>query len=239
MSKALHACLALCAALLLMMTSVPAAGADALMEGLVQAEWITGTCGRSDGADAPQASFLITFRYPQFVCQLPSDEAINRYYQMLAAQMPIDEIDADTSIDCEVTHSSARYVSVLETTTMLGGNGETQTLRSDTFARDGIYAGQKLNLSQLLGLEEQAALAETLVYQLVWQIVQRNAENAEGDYLDGLTQQDVANAFQPETDFYLDADGNLVFWIPAGEIAGEIAGILLFPFSPAELLSAV
>ena len=230
--------MALGAALLLMMTSVPIAGADAL-EGLVQADWITGTCGRPDSADALQASFLVSYRYPQFVCQQPTDEAINRYYQALEAQLAIAGLEADASIDCEVTHSSERYVSVLETTTTLGGNGETQTLRSDTFARDGIYAGQKLNLSHLLGLEEQTALAEELVYQLVWQIVQRNAENAEGDYLDGLTQLDVANAFYPQTDFYLDGDGNIVFWIPAGEIAGEIAGILLFPFSMAELLSAI
>ena len=49
----------------------------------------------------------------------------------------------------------------------------------------------------------------------------------------------MTGAFSPESDFYLDADGNVVFFIQAGEIAGEIAGVLHFPFNPAELLSAV
>ena len=36
-----------------------------------------------------------------------------------------------------------------------------------------------------------------------------------------------------------DAEGNVVFFIQPGEIAGEIAGVLTYPFAPAELLSAV
>ena len=52
-------------------------------------------------------------------------------------------------------------------------------------------------------------------------------------------ERSLTGAFSPESDFYLDADGNVVFFIQAGEIAGEIAGVLRFPFNPAELLSAV
>lgn len=238
MNKALHAWLALCAALLLMMTSMPALGADALTQGLVQVGSITGNCRRPESADASQVSFSVAYSYPQFAAQFPADEAINRYYRQLAENVTADGWEGDTGITCEVTHSSERYVSVLETATVQGGNGESQTLRSDTFARDGIYAGQKIGLSQLLGLEEQSALAGTLAYELVWQMVAHEAQNADSDYLDGLTREQVEHSFQPETDYYLDADGNIVFWIASGEIAGEVAGILRFPFAPAELLSA-
>ena len=59
------------------------------------------------------------------------------------------------------------------------------------------------------------------------------------DYDPDLTMEELQNAFSPESDFYLDEDGNLVFYVQAGVIAGEVNGILTYPFSPAELLSAV
>ena len=55
----------------------------------------------------------------------------------------------------------------------------------------------------------------------------------------GAGAEHVRGAFSPESDFYLDGDGNVVPFIQPGEIAGEIAGVLRFPFAPAELLSAV
>ena len=88
-------------------------------------------------------------------------------------------------------------------------------------------------------LSDGQSVAEQLAYELVWQIVERDSQNADGDYLDGLSKEQLTGAFSPESDFYLDADGNVVFFIQAGEIAGEIAGVLRFPFNPAELLSAV
>ena len=57
----------------------------------------------------------------------------------------------------------------------------------------------------------------------------------EGDYLDGLELDSVRSALDPETDFYLDENGNIVFFVEPGLLAGEIAGVLLYPFSPYEL----
>ena len=82
------------------------------------------------------------------------------------------------------------------------------------------------------------SLAERLAYQLVWQNIQQSSQQVDGDYLDGLSEVGLRAAFSPESDFYLDADGNIVFFIQAGVVAGEVAGILTFPFSSAELLSA-
>ena len=65
------------------------------------------------------------------------------------------------------------------------------------------------------------------------------------DNIDNITQLQYKDANGNLQDIegmeitYLDADGNVVFFIQAGEIAGEIAGVLRFPFNPAELLSAV
>lgn len=221
-------------------------------EGLMDQNAVQGIAMWPEGASASQAAFLISYSYPQLSPENQADEAINQYYQALAADMDTiaaqwTQSDEKTQIDisCEITHRSQRYISVVQTMTTVGGNGEFETLSADTFARDGIYAGQSLTLSQVLGLEEGTELstadsvAETLAFDLIWQIVERGMENADGDYLSGLTRQDLQHAFLPETDFYLDEDGNVVFFIQSGEIAGEIAGILRFPFAPSELLSAL
>lgn len=222
----------------------------AAAEGLMQQEPIAGSVTRSDGAQAPQAAFSLFYELPQFEPRTEADEQINRYYQELAqgmeaAAQTLTEDGGDLRIAFEVTHNTARYVSVAVSRISQGGNAENEVLSADTFARDGVYAGQPLSLSQVLGLEEgpsfsgEETLAETLAYKLIWQMVQQEMQNIDSDFLDGLTEQNVRRALIPETDFYLDAEGNIVFFIQAGEVAGEIAGILRFPFSPAELLSAL
>ena len=197
-------------------------------------------------ADGVTEDCTLRYRYPQFEAWTEADKAINAYYQAMAQDMQNMSEPVDASIDYEVTHDSSRYVSVVLTSTSLGGGGESISLSADTFARDGLYAGQPVSLSQVLGLEEEGgelsvgqSVAEQLAYDLIWRIVERDSQNADGDYLDGLTKEQLTGAFSPESDFYLDEDGNVVFFIQAGEIAGEIAGVLRFPFAPAELLSAV
>lgn len=250
MKKALQMLLALMIAAVL--STAAAAPAEPKDEGLMLKDPIEGVVEQPESADAYQAAFLLRYQYPQFEAHTEADEDINRYYQALAQDSAavaqtlaaMGEY-AQADIRCEVSHVSDRYVSVKQILAAEGGNGPVETLSADTFARDGMYAGQMVTLSQILGLEEDGGLsdehsmAEELVYSLVWQIVSRGMENAEGDYVDGLTEESLKHAFQPENSFYLDMDGNLVFFIQAGEIAGEIAGILEFPFAPAEILSVL
>ena len=143
----------------------------------------------------------------------------------------------------QTVHDSQRYLSIVYTVVEETGNGLHETLHAQTYARDGLYAGQELTLTRLLGLEqdgdEEPSIASQLVYDLIWQIVEADRQNIESEYLEELSRADFENAFFPERDFYLDEDGNAVFFIQTGEIAVEAAGVLIFPFSPAELLSAV
>ena len=172
---------------------------------------------------------------------IQEQELERRLYAAMDHAAP-DALDGQASISYEVAHNSSRYLSVVLSTYVLGGASETETIAADTFARDGLYAGQRLTLTQLLGLEpeedEETSLAGALALELVWQLVERDSENMDRDYLDGLTKEKLSEALNPETDFYLDADGNIVFFIQSGVISGEVAGVLRFPFAPAELLSA-
>ena len=207
-------------------------------------EPLTGT--HSFSGDGSQ----LTYSLPQLSANDDVSATINRFYgervvQLKALWQTDEWQDASGDLSYAMTYGDHRYVSIAFTLLRSAGNGEIATLWADTFAMDGLYAGQKLCLSQLLGLEDESddgegpSLASQLAYRLVWQIVSQESLNPDGDYLDGLTEQQVQNAFDPEQDFYLDEDGNVVFFIQSGEIAGEIAGILEYPFSIAEMLSAV
>lgn len=239
--------------------SVPQ-GTDTAAGALLLSEPLAGEGEMMSVFDDTGTRVAYAYSFPQFQAQLPTDEAINAFYQALeadtlsaaersmSANVTAVSQEADAmSLTFSVMHNSERYVSVvLSSAYFYSGSGtENTTLEANTFARDGVYAGQPLTLSQVLGLEQdddelgdETSLAEELAYSLVWQIVERDSQNADAGYLDGLTAERVREAFYPESDFYLDADGNLVFFIQAGEIAGEMAGILTFPFAPAELLSA-
>ncbi len=232
MKKALLSMAALCAALLIAAYPALYTKADGSAEGLrlslpLEGEW-------RKPADDPQA--FCYYVLPQFEPDSEAARAINLYYQTLDPQLYASEGERLTF---ECAHLSQRYVSVVLTASAIEGMGGVGTIHADTFALDGLYCGNRITLSQLLGVEQadEVNVVSEVVYSLVWRIVERESQNAEGDYLDGVTQEDVRASFQPETDFYLDSDGNIVFFIQAGEIAGEIAGVLSFPFSPAEILS--
>lgn len=229
--------------------------AENSVEAVVQAEPLVGEGIKlaPDGENAE--NLLIRYRMPQFEAAGEVISAVNAYYRDFAGDLQADQGDDTLSLDdmdtldldYEVTHLSPRYVSiVLHGSYFYADSGaEYPTLEASTFALDGLYAGQMLTLSQVLGLEqeddalsEKNGVAEEMAYRLVWELVAYHAQNADSGYLDDLTPERLREAFYPETDFYLDADGNVVFFIRSGEIAGEMAGTLTFPFAPEELLSA-
>ena len=166
-----------------------------------------------------------SFSLPQF----GDEPEINQYYLDLAAHLEAGELppgavwSADDEgsepeswvLDYEIIRNDAEYLSVVLHLRQLSGNGETETLSADTFLRGD--EPRKITLSELLGTEESDGSTQPVdrVYDLIWEIVQVGMENVEGDYLDD--------------------NGNIVFFIEPGLLAGEIAGVLLYPFSPYEL----
>ena len=186
-----------------------------------------------------------SFSLPQF----GEEPEINQYYLDLAARLEAGELppgaawsaDDDGSepenwvLDYEITRNDAEYVSIVLHLRQLAGSGEVETLSADTFVRG--ESSRRITLSELLGAEAADGDTKTadLVYELIWEIVQVGMENVEGDYLDRLELDSVRSALDPETDFYLDENGNIVFFVEPGLLAGEIAGVLLYPFSPYDL----
>lgn len=211
------------------------------------------------GSTADTASFVLRYRLPQFTQEQPQYQAVNAWFAAYAADMQtvllpqilsaVDTLPAAeepayyTDLDYRITASNAEHLSVLLVSQQFLGNTLQESWSARVFALEGIYAGQTLSLSQAMGLEQtaddQADTASELAYGLVWQIAEYEIGAMQKAYFPDLTEDDLRRAFTPQTDFYFDEDGNFVFFIQAGAIAGEVEGVLAYPFSLAELLSAV
>ncbi len=234
--------------------------ASALAQPVAELTPLSGELYYPAGATAEEATYVFRYACPQFEGDSDAIQAVNTYFTSLAADLndtPVPETVAElavqpeqseygcyTQVDYRVTAATEDTLSVLLTSRQFLGITETESWTAVVFALTGVYAGQPVSLSQAMGLEQQdigggASYAATLVYGLVWQIIQQQQAMLQKDYYPGLTSADLESGFSPESDFYLDEDGNYVFFIQAGVIAGEVDGILTYPFSTAELLSAV
>ena len=225
----------------------------------VEAEPLSGTIYSPAGSDAAMAAFVFAYRYPQFAGDAPAINAINACYAALAADVAAvaDAAAAAAgepraagapacyaSVDYRIPYAGTDYLSVLQTESQFLGVSETERWTADVFALDGVYAGQAVTLTQALGLEQadadgaQASFAAELTYRLVWAIIRQEAGMQTHAYFADATEADLRAAFAPEQDFYLDGEGNFVFYVQPGVVAPELEGVLTYPFSLAELLSA-
>ncbi|MBN1777927.1 MAG: hypothetical protein JW811_07375 [Clostridiales bacterium] len=210
------------------------------------------------GSTEETASFAFRYRLPQFSAEQPQYEAVNQYFASYAADVvetlipatigALDELPASgepeyyVDLDYRITASTGDHLSVLLNSQQFLGNTLTEQWVSVVFAQDGIYAGQPISLSQAMGLEQESGagdVASELVYGLVWQIIRYETDAMRGAYFPDLTEEEYRLAFSPQDDFYFDEDGNFVFFIQAGTVAGEVEGVLTYPFSLAELLSGI
>lgn len=204
----------------------------AAADGLEVGGEVTGTC---EG---------IVYVLPCFAADSEADDAINLWINGLAEtglaelfpQLMLAENGAQ--VKYSIARNDERYLCiVLEAETEEGLVGR----RAVTFARDGVYAGQTITLAQVLGLESENGTEEMdrVIRSLVWETIQRETENMDRGFLDGLTLEAVTAALYPQWDFRLDEDGNIVFMIQPGEIAAEMEGVLEYPFLPEELIDAM
>lgn len=226
------------------------------------AEPLEGRILYPEGASEQEATFLFEYSYPQFEPESKALGAVNEYYQAVCGDMSgvlvpqsVRELAVvreegmppfSLQIGYDVTARTDEYLSVLLTARQFLGIAESETVTGNVFALDGVYEGQPVTLSQVMGLEqdddelsEKNSYAAQLVYKLVWQIITEQRVTMQTDYFEDVSRSDMEAAFSPETDFYLDANGNLVFYLQPGTVAGDVAGVLTFPFSIAELLSTV
>lgn len=174
------------------------------------------------------------------------DDAIGFGVPMAAETLPEDAAQSTTNVVSRITCHNENYLSVLVVTESSMGAANTQVYSAQTFPLEGLRAGQVTSLPRVLGIladdeedtwmmDRQTNKANELVWTLVWDIIQQ--QQAEGliSFDPDLTYEMFIRDFYPEEDFYLDEEGNLVFFLQAATIASAADGVLLYPFSLEEL----
>ncbi len=217
---------------------------------------LAGEAAFPEGSAVDSAKFLLTYAYPQVTPEMDTDTNINVFYQeliddlmQLTAPMLYDEasatlddnVSAYMHINYQVTANTDDFFSVLLTQEQFMGVAESQTLLASVFARTGDSAGGLVTLPYVMGIsEDDEASATKLVdtaYRLVWDIIVEQMQAGTVEYFEELTEENLFAEFYPESDFYLDEQGNIVFFVQPSVIASGAAGALTFPFSPDELRS--
>lgn len=205
-------------------------------------------------ADRPEGpAYVYSYAYPQADPSDPSAELINTFYAYIvddtrAFEIPMnvenwmksgDEASHEATVSYVITCNNDDFLSVLlkkEEDGFVNYSGH-------TFSRKNIKPGSSVALPYLLGILEsgekdtwlqdrQTAKADALVRSMVWEMLPRlNVplwEDLEEDMLEYI--------FFPEEDFYLDEDGNPVFYLEPGTAADPVWGLLTFPISIEDIL---
>ena len=248
--------------LLALMTLLATASADEL---LTLGEPAADAICWPEGSNETNASYIYRYSYPQVLGEGEMAELINGTYAYeieytLEFRVPMntEELEVEpgvqyyTTVTSEVTCLNERYMSVKILTETFMGPAISTIISSNTFSLQGnASSGAETNLPYLLGIlgeddagdewleERQIAKADNCVRALVWEIIEEQMADGSVTFDDDLTEDVLVDCFFPETDYYLDADGNPVFYIQAGDIAPMSEGIFLFPFTMEELLDEI
>ena len=215
---------------------------------------LVGEAAYPNGSTVDNAKFLLTYAYPQIVPETEADQNINIYYQEMADDLLREtapmlyeqagagmdaEISAYMHISHQVTANTDDFFSVVLSWEEFMGVAESQTIAANVFARTGENAGGIITLPTVLGFSDEVDATNLVdtVYRLVWDIIVEQMQTGSVEYFEELTEENLFLEFYPETDFYLDDQGNIVFFVQPSTIASGAAGLLTFPFSPAELTS--
>lgn len=199
------------------------------------------------------SEYIYSFCFPQVEAEDEASELINSFYQYRADDIRDFEIpmNADyyrtqdltdnvtTEISYTVTCNNDDFFSVLLSTDQDGWVVYT----GHTFTRKELQKGTTVALPYLLGLldsgvndewlqERQTAKANAAVREMVWDALE---EKEDFRLRPGFQEEDLEYVFFPEEDFYLDEEGNPVFYLQPG--AADDSGLLtVFPISVDEIL---
>lgn len=207
--------------------------------------------------------YVYTYRYPRIndsescasdintVYDYAIDDALNFGISMdLESIQYAGQFDTDhyKSVSYELTCNNDSFISFLITEQSTSDYGNSTRLYGHTFDINNVKGGTTLALPYLLGtlrydqpydewLEiRQTEKADAAVRSLIWTIIEERAEEGTIVLYEDVSEETLEDILYPEEDFYLDADGNPVFFIYPGRIADESSGFLFFALEIDDIL---
>ena len=223
---------------------------------------ITGVYTWPEGAAEAEASYVYRYAYPQFseehslaagineVFQYDASDALGFECPMIASDHPAELGQMQVTLSYEITHLSSKALSVRINKTVTVGETVSRTIKAYTFKLTGALAGTATSLPFLLELVEvgssdewlidrQIAKADACVRDMVWELIERDRKKQDSPIYGDMTPEDFEWGFYPEEDFYLDANGDFVFFIQEDIIAPQEAGQFFYTISLDDLLDEI
>ena len=234
----------------------------AFANGILLAEDFTGTAVfpyDHEVSDSP--ALTCTWRYPSIDPSEICAEGINTFYTYLISDAnefgnPItaDDLFAHgvtdpswSDISYELTCNNGEYLSLRILTESEIEGYHDRIWSAHTFSVEDT-SGATVNLPKLLGLlssgeandtwleDRQTRKAEELVRELVWEQIELADEDSVFELFPDIDEEIFSMIFWPEDDFWLDENGDPVFFVQPGRITDESYGLLTFPI-PLETLT--
>lgn len=202
-----------------------------------------------DPENPASGSYTYSYRYPHIDESDPDAILVNAFYadqvetlETNVRFMADGYADAGKTVAVDagytVTCNNDDYFSVRMVRTTVSGDRTRVTWLGHTFSRRRGTVDATFSLPHLLGILEaeeqdeyqqsrQTEKASAIVRKLIMDQMEENPEGI--PYYSDFTEEDMEYALNPEEDFYLDENGDPVFFIAPGIAADESAGYLVFP----------
>ena len=210
-----------------------------------------------DESDPSAGTFRYSYRYPHVDENAEGGADINVFYTELITyltgftipmiQDAFEGMDSSETVTYTVTCNNDEYFSVLVRTEKDNPDQHLTLWEGHVFSRREGAPGLTFTLPKVLGLlssgeseewllNRQTEKADRLIREMVWE---RITENPEGRDYGDLTEETLAYIFFPEENFYLDENGDPVFYLQPSDVlynAPENTGLYIFPIPLEDIL---
>ena len=211
-----------------------------------------------DENDPSAGRFEYSYCYPHVDENEEGGDNINVFYQDLidysvSFTIPMirdafEGADAATVISYQVTCNNDDYFSVLIRTERTNPDQSIVFWEGQVFSRKNGSPGLTYTLPKLLGTlasnesdtwlqDRQTEKADALIREMVWDRIEESG--TEAGFPADFSEEMLSGIFFPEQDFYLDENGDPVFFLQPGDVFGDSAGdreLIVFPISLEEIL---
>lgn len=203
-----------------------------------------------DENDPSAGTFVFSYRYPRVNDEGEDGAAINAFFRAKAEYLEDFTIpmyrgeNASTEWTYTVTCNNDEYFSLLLKREKTTENGTAEKWEGYVFSRKHPDPGSSYTLPKFLNIldaneneewiqEHQNEKANEAVRGLVWDMIQENEAGIDffPDYLEEYLLEDL----NPEEDYYLDENGEPVFYLNPGIAAPAEFGLLTFPITLEEI----
>lgn len=223
---------------------------------------LTGVYTWPEGASVEEASYVYRYTYPRVAGESELALTINQVFQYeaddaLGFECPMNASAHDPAlgqmevlISYEIVHLSEEFLSVRVDKQVTLGETVSNVVKGYSFMLTGMEAGTVTSLPYMLGviapeetdewyLDRQTAKADACARGLVWMRIEQDMKADGSPIYEDMTFEEFEWGFYPEEDFYLDAEGNFVFFLQEGMIAPVEAGQFFYTIPLDELLDEI